>query len=89
MFNPILLFAEKRRIKWKQDYLRASSVASALGFAAASLLLSTLTLGVIAGILVLKRVKLAYLSQQLAALNEVCKTLTICTMKVLNTGAEE
>jgi hypothetical protein len=58
----------------------------ALGFAAASLLLSTLTLGVIAGILVLKRVKFTYLVQPVAAFNEVCKTLTICTMKVLNRG---
>jgi hypothetical protein len=61
----------------------------ALGFAAATLLLSILTLGVIAGIRVLKRVKLTYLTQQVTALNEVFKTLAICTMKVLNSGAEE
>jgi threonine/homoserine/homoserine lactone efflux protein len=61
----------------------------ALGIAAASLLLSILTLGVIAGILVLKRVKFTYLAQQLAALNEVFKTLTISTVKYLNSGAAE
>jgi hypothetical protein len=61
----------------------------ALGIAAASLLLSILTLGVIGGTLVLKRVKFAYLAQPLAALTEVSKTLTISIMKDLNSGAEE
>jgi len=61
----------------------------ALGFAAATLLLSILTLGVMAGIQVLKRVKFTYLAQQAAALNTVFNTLAICTMKVLNSGAEE
>jgi len=61
----------------------------ALGLATASLLLSILTLGVMAGILLFKRVKITYLAQQLAVLNEVCKTLPICAMKVLKSGAAE
>jgi hypothetical protein len=52
----------------------------ALGLASASLLLSSLTLGVIAGILALRRVTLTHLAQQLTVLHEVCKTLTIRTM---------
>ena len=69
------------------SYLTGTGLA--LGFAAATLLLSILTLGVIAGILVLKRVKFTDLAQPVTALNEVFKTLTICTMKVLNSSAEE
>jgi len=65
----------------------ATGMGLALGLAAASLLLSTSTLGVIAGILVLKRVKFTYLVQQIAALNGVFKRLTICTTKVLNSCA--
>jgi hypothetical protein len=46
------------------SYLTGTGLA--LGFAAATLLLSILTLGAIAGILMLKHVKLTYLTQQLA-----------------------
>jgi len=60
-----------------------------LGFAAASLLLSVLTLGVVVGIMVLSRVRFTYLGQRLVALNEVLKTLTICCMKDLSSVAEE
>ena len=45
----------------------------ALGFAAASLLLSILTLGVIAGLQVLKRIKFTYLPQRVAALMKSSK----------------
>jgi hypothetical protein len=48
----------------------------ALGLAAAGLLLSSLTLGVMAGIRALNCIKLTYSHLQLAVLNEVAKTLT-------------
>jgi hypothetical protein len=70
-------------------FFYSTGMGLALGFAAATLLLSILTLGVMAGIQVLKRVKFTYLAQQAAALNTVFNTLAICTMKVLNSGAEE
>jgi len=81
--NPRLLLVSSAASSVAIGLSYSAGMGLALGFAAASLLLSTLTLGVIAGILVLKRVKLTYLAQQLAALNEVFKTLTICTMKYL------
>jgi cation transport ATPase len=84
-----------------QDYLLALSAASslamgfsysagfelALGFAAASLLLSFLTLGVIAGNFALEHVRLRYIAQQLALLNDVCKTLTIHTISYVHRQA--
>jgi hypothetical protein len=85
--NPRLLLASSAASGVAIGFSYSAGSGLALGFAAASLLLSTLTLGVIAGILVLKRVKFTYLAQQLA-LNEVCKALTIYTMKYLNSGAE-
>jgi hypothetical protein len=58
----------------------SSGITLALGFAAASLLLSVLTFGVNAGIQALRRVKLTYLSQPLALLREVCKVSTMGSM---------
>jgi hypothetical protein len=61
----------------------------ALGVAAASLLLSILSLGVIAGNSALTRVRLTYLTQRLARSNGVRKTLTSFTMTNLSSSAEE
>jgi len=90
------LYLAKRILRRKTNlssrlngFFYSTGMGLALGFAAATLLLSILTLGVMAGIQVLKRVKFTYLAQQAAALNTVFNTLAICTMKVLNSGAEE
>jgi len=87
--NPKNLLALSAASSVAIGFSYSAGTGLALGIAAATLILSVLTLGVIAGILVLKRVKLAYLAQQLAAFNEVFKTLTICSMKALISGAEE
>jgi len=55
----------------------AAGTGLVLGFATASLLLSILTLGVIAGIRLLDHVKLMYLTQELTALNEIFGKLTV------------
>jgi hypothetical protein len=87
--NPKNLLAASAASSVAMAFSYSAGMGLALGLAAASLLLSVLTLGVIGGILALKRVKLTYLAQRLAVLDEVCKTLTICTIKVLKSGAAE
>jgi phosphoglycerol transferase MdoB-like AlkP superfamily enzyme len=87
--NPRLLFALPVASSVATIFSYSAGAGLVLGFAEASLLLSILTLGVLAGVQVLKRMKFTYLTQHVAALNETVKTLTICGMKVLNSLSEE
>jgi len=87
--NARLLFALSGVSSLAMAFSYSTGTGLTLGIAAAILLLSILTLGATAGLLVLKRVKFTYLAQHGAALKEVLKTLTIYTMKYPKNTAEE